>query len=55
MEGLELFCEGVACSLRERCHRFVDGKAIDRHAAGYSWMSACDDEERNGYIPMCPK
>lgn len=55
MEGLQLFCEGAGCPLRDRCHRYTDGRDIDRHAAGYSWMSACDDDEHNGFIPMGSK
>ena len=52
VQELDLFCNGIACQLRERCHRYVDGLCIDKHAPGYSWMSSCDEEDRTGYLPM---
>ena len=45
-------CEGISCLLRERCERYVNGKSIDPHAAGYSWITSCSEEERPGYIPV---
>lgn len=45
-----LFCSGERCLLRNDCHRFVDGKGIDKSAVGYSWMEHCDEEERQAYL-----
>ena len=45
-----LFCNGNGCALKTTCHRFIDGKRIDPHAEGFSWMSNCDIESRSAYI-----
>ena len=49
---ISLFCEGVGCALASHCHRYVDGRGIRRDTPGYSWMHCCNEEERNGYVPM---
>lgn len=49
---LYLFCKGIGCALRERCHRYVDGQQIGENTPGYSWMTACPEEERSCFMPM---
>lgn len=46
------YCEGIGCALRERCERYVDGCRIGRHTPGYHWMTNCNEECRECYIPV---
>lgn len=48
---LLLFCTGKDCLLRDGCHRYIDGKELDKRASGYSWMEHCEEEERQAYVP----
>lgn len=48
---LDLFCKGHGCAILEHCQRYVCGPRVDTSASDYSWMSSCDIEERNGFIP----
>ncbi len=51
-EPLYHYCEGIGCTLRDRCQRYVNGRDIDPHAEGYSWITSCSEEERPMYIPV---
>ncbi len=52
MEELFTYCDGIGCALRERCRRYVKGQRIDRSAPGYTWISGCSDENREGFYPV---
>ena len=52
MIGNTLFCNGVGCLLKTNCQLYQDGQGVDSHAPGYSWISCCDEEDRDGYMPM---
>ncbi len=47
-----VFCEGIGCLLKENCLRYTSAKRIDRDASGYVWISSCDEDERNMYMPL---
>ena len=49
---ISLFCSGEGCLFSSHCHRYVDGRGIDKHAAGYLWMEHCEEEERQAYLSL---
>lgn len=51
-QELFTYCEGVGCVLCDRCRRFVEGQSIAKDSPGFHWMSGCDTEERNGFLPL---
>lgn len=51
-DNLYTLCEGVGCSLRGRCSRYVCGEHVDRNAEGYMWIPGCNDETREAFLPV---
>lgn len=46
-----LMCDGVGCSLRDRCQLYADGENVDRNAPGTTWVSCCPDDEFVNFVP----